>query len=115
MGSDPDDLDDLIDSYVKDALRATDTREGEGRPEPAWTPMPMSSIYSELPVAAFAEEVPTATDMDAAEAIEELHIALSLELVPELPRVRFARSSVSPVQPFDLEDEITSVHVRAFG
>ncbi len=111
MGSDPDDLDDLIDSYVKAALRATDTKEGERRPEP----MPISSIYSDLPVAAFAEEAPTATDMDAAEAIEELHIALSLELVPELPRVRFARSSVSAVQPFDLDDEITNVHVRAFG
>lgn len=100
MGADPDDLDDLIDSYVKAALHATNTRQGEGRPAP-------------IQVAAFAEEAPTATDMHTAEAIEELHLALSLELVPELPRVRFARSSVSPVQPFDQDDEITNIHVRA--
>lgn len=111
MALESDDLDDLIDSYVKAALRATDTREGQRRPEP----MVVSSIHSEIPVAAFAEEIPTATDIDAAEAIEELHVALSLELVPELPRVRFARSSVAPVQPSDLDDEVTSVHVRAFG
>ncbi len=110
MGSE---LDDLIDIYVKAALQATNTKEGEGRPERSQ--LPVSSIHSELPVAAFAEEIPTVTETDAAEAIEELHIALSLELVPELPRVRFARSSASPVQPFDLDDEITNVHVRAFG
>ncbi len=115
MGADPDDLDDLIDSYVKAALRATDTRQGEKRPEPEWAPLPISSSHAEPAVAPFAEEIETVTDMDAAEAIEELHIALSLELVPELPRVRFARSSGPPVHPSDLEDEITNVHVRAFG
>ncbi len=61
-------------------------------------------------------EVATATDPDAGEHIEELHVALMVAQQPELPRVRFSRPTAPPVVPVvvDLEDEITNVIYR-FG
>ncbi len=108
-----DDLDDLIDRYVQDALKATGTREGERR-EVVYA-APIHVIESE-PSASFSAEVETATDADAGENIEELHVALMVAQQPELPRVLFTQRSPTPPPPsfVDLDDEITNVMQR-FG
>jgi hypothetical protein len=93
---------------VKAALRATGTREGEPRPVPA---APIHVIEHE-PSMGFSIEVETATDADAAEDIEERHVALMVAQQPELPRVLFMKPRLAPV--VDLDDEITNVMQR-FG
>lgn len=112
-----DDLSDLIDLYVKDALKATGTREGDRRE------VPVAPITATLQVSepeswgGFTSEVETATDADAGDAVEELHVALMVAQQPELPRVTFVKPSRLPAPPpqmLDLDDEITNVVYR-FG
>ena len=105
-------LDDLIDQYVKDALRATGTREGEPREVVTAAPI---YVTEDEPSMGFSTEVETATDADAAENIEELHVAMMVAQQPELPRVLFMKPRPPPIVPVvDLDDEITNVMQR-FG
>lgn len=103
-----DDLSDLIDLYVRDALKATGTREGDRRDVVA---APIEVVEREVS-AGFAVEIETATDADSGAAIEEMHVALMVAQQPELPRVLFTKPTRPP--PVDPDDEITNVRHR-FG
>lgn len=102
-----DDLDDLIDSYVADALRATGLRaEARPKPSPSYA-QPIDPIGVSSPEPLRAEPVsprvpvptPTGVAKLAAELFGDLADEVSPPPAPAGVSIRFSRSPATPLEP----------------